>query len=91
MTMHQLQYHEELKKELEGTQYTPVATESKKNTNEKDTTDDYSLEQVAKDEDNISMVTMSRKKRRLYEAMKVSIHLYQLTTYPFFKLQKMRW
>nr|XP_043629428.1 pescadillo homolog [Erigeron canadensis] len=72
MAMHQTQYHEELKKELEGTKDTPVATESQKNADEEDATEDDSLKQAAKDDDSLSTVTMSRKKRRLYEAMMIS-------------------
>ncbi|CAI9283187.1 unnamed protein product [Lactuca saligna] len=78
MAMLQEEYHHELKKELEGTtQHTPATAEEgkkkKKNVDDEETEDDdQNLQQFADDNDNMSKVTMSRKKRRLYEAMKIS-------------------
>ncbi|CAH1420815.1 unnamed protein product [Lactuca virosa] len=77
MAMLQEEYHQELKKELEGTtQHAPTTPkESKKknkNVDDEETEDDENLQQFADDNDNMSKVAMSRKKRRLYEAMKIS-------------------
>ncbi|KAI3677640.1 hypothetical protein L6452_36906 [Arctium lappa] len=71
MSILQEQYHQELKMEVEGTQYTSVPTTEVKKKIAEDT-DDTALQQFAEDDDNMSKVAMSRKKRRLYEAMKIS-------------------
>lgn len=80
MAMLQEDYHQELKKELEGTtQHTHTtpkeSKKKKKNVDDEETEDDdQNLQQFADDNDNMSKVAMSRKKRRLYEAMKVSFY-----------------
>ncbi|XP_071738394.1 uncharacterized protein [Rutidosis leptorrhynchoides] len=87
MRMHQEQYHEELKKELEGTttHYRPTpkplvnsfeSDNNNKNVDENDDVsahddDDNSLQQWEKDEENRFTVMMSRKKRKLYEAIMI--------------------
>lgn len=71
MSILQEQYHQELKMEVEGTHYTSVPTTGIKKKIAEDTDDD-TLQQFAEDDDNMSKVAMSRKKRRLYEAMKIS-------------------
>ncbi|KVG91779.1 hypothetical protein Ccrd_026109 [Cynara cardunculus var. scolymus] len=71
MSILQEQYHQELKMEVEGTQYTSLPTTEIKKKIAEDT-DDNALQQFAEDDDNMSKVAMSRKKRRLYEAMKIS-------------------
>ncbi|KAL7614745.1 hypothetical protein Lser_V15G06320 [Lactuca serriola] len=84
MEVFQAQYHEELKAELEGktdtnTPTTPKESKKKKKKEknvdeeeEEEIEDDGNLKQFADDNDNMSKVAMSRKKRRLYEAMKIS-------------------
>lgn len=84
MEVFQAQYHEELKAELEGktdtnTPTTPKESKKKKkkeknvdDEEEEEIEDDGNLKQFADDNDNMSKVAMSRKKRRLYEAMKIS-------------------
>ncbi|CAI9271525.1 unnamed protein product [Lactuca saligna] len=83
MEVFQAQYHEELKAELEGktdtsTPTTPKESKKKKkkeknvDDEEEEIEDDGNLKQFADDNDNMSKVAMSRKKRRLYEAMKIS-------------------
>lgn len=72
------QYHDELKMELEGTQYSGAANQEKeaiaKDAEAKDEPSDPDVKHVVDDIDNLSKVVMSRKKRRLYEAMKVKIY-----------------
>lgn len=72
MTILQEQYHKELKMEMEGTQNTPTTPKESKKKDVDEETDDANLQQFADDDDNMSKVAMSRKKRRLYEAMKIS-------------------
>lgn len=94
MEVFQAQYHEELKAELEGktdtnTPTTPKESKKKKkkeknvdDEEEEEIEDDGNLKQFADDNDNMSKVAMSRKKRRLYEAMKVTLlFIYLLLLY----------
>ena len=75
--MHEKQYHDELNMELQGITYSAsLSNKNEQASNEKnevmpDATTE--LEQVAEDASNLSIVTMSRKKRKLYEAMQVLI------------------
>ena len=71
------QYHDEMNMELQGITYSAsLSNKNEQASNEKDevmpdaTTE---LEQVAEDARNLSMVTMSRKNRKLYEAMQVLV------------------
>lgn len=71
-------YHDELKMELEGAQCSGAASNQERKTISQDAEPgDESVapdvQQVVEDSDNLSMVVMSRKKRQLYEAMKVNI------------------
>lgn len=65
------QYHDELKKELEGVPY------SNKRSSVAETEDGeepvVDLQQVAEDAANMSKVVMSRKKRGLLEAIEVKL------------------
>ncbi|PKI79164.1 hypothetical protein CRG98_000456, partial [Punica granatum] len=70
------QYHDELKMELVGAQYSGAAAHQEKETVAEDAEarDQLSapdVKQVVEDIDTLSKVVMSRKKRRLYEAMKM--------------------
>ncbi|XP_047311064.1 pescadillo homolog [Impatiens glandulifera] len=62
------QYHDELKKELEG-----VVPSSTSNIDDNDMEEQEPLpdQQVAEDSSSLSTVVMSRKKRKLYEAMMI--------------------
>lgn len=64
--------------ELEGAQCSGAASNQERKTISQDAEPgDESVapdvQQVVEDSDNLSMVVMSRKKRQLYEAMKVNI------------------
>ncbi|KAI3818130.1 hypothetical protein L1987_11933 [Smallanthus sonchifolius] len=72
MAVHEKQYHQELKKEMQGMQYTSDPNIDEIKNNGEENTDDMSSQQLVKDDENMTMVSMSRKKRRLYEAMKIS-------------------
>lgn len=77
MSALQKQYHDELKMELKGTQHSSVSNVSKEKSSAEETEAGGeeplpNLKQIAEDSTNMSKVTMSRKKRRLYEAMKVT-------------------
>lgn len=63
------QYHQELKLELEGAQYPAVPSEVEDMDAEENALSH--LKQVADDESNMSKALMSRKKRKLLEAMEV--------------------
>ncbi|KAL6994392.1 hypothetical protein U1Q18_012497 [Sarracenia purpurea var. burkii] len=68
------QYHDELKLELQGVQYPSASNGNGQNSTvdmedgEESTPD---LQQVVEDAANLSKVVMSRKKRKLYEAMQI--------------------
>ncbi|GFY98269.1 pescadillo-like protein [Actinidia rufa] len=74
MSILEKQYHDELKMELQGVQYPSVSNANKQNSTD-DTEDGEEplpdLQQVAEDAANMSKVVMSRKKRKLYEAMQI--------------------
>ncbi|GJU90677.1 pescadillo [Tanacetum coccineum] len=70
MAVDEKQFHQELKTEMKGMQKSSDATEIK--TGEEDDADDASPKQLIKDDESRAMVTMSRKKQRLYEAMQIS-------------------
>ncbi|KAJ4960868.1 hypothetical protein NE237_020778 [Protea cynaroides] len=76
MSVLEKQYHDELKLELQGVRYTAsVSNEKVQGLVEKTEVGEKSLPdpgEVTKDADNMSMVVMSRRKRRLYEAMQIS-------------------
>ncbi|CAK9161765.1 unnamed protein product [Ilex paraguariensis] len=74
MSILQKQYHDELKIELQGVQYSSVSNATKQNSVEDTEAGGESLpdfQQIAEDAANISKVVMPRKKRRLYEAMQI--------------------
>ncbi|XP_043726284.1 pescadillo homolog [Telopea speciosissima] len=76
MAILEKQYHDELELERQGVQYTASVSNKKMQGGlEKTEAEEESVQdpgEVAKDADNMSMVVMSRKKRRLYEAMQIS-------------------
>lgn len=84
MSVLQKQYHDELKMELNGTQQSSVSNVSKeKKSTEEETEEDgreeepvTDLKQGIDDANNMSMVLMSRKKKRLLEAMQVTFFLF---------------
>ena len=71
------QYHNELQLELQGVQY----SSSVSNMNKQSSVEDAeaweeslpNMQQIAEDTTTMSKVVMSRKKRRLYEAMQVTL------------------
>lgn len=72
MSVLQKQYHDELKRELQGAQYSVISNASKeKYADDTEAKGDSlpDLRQVAEDVANMSKVLMSRKKRGLLEAM----------------------
>lgn len=74
------QYHDELKMELQGVSYS--SSTSKQVSVEEMEVREESLpnaEQIAQDTANMSKVVMSRKKRRLYEAIEVTILMFKCT------------
>lgn len=70
------QYHEELKMEITGTAVDAAPVEEEGEEGEEEDPDAV-IKQMAKDNDTISISTMSNKKRKLYEAMKVGFYIYQ--------------
>ncbi|CAK9167541.1 unnamed protein product [Ilex paraguariensis] len=72
MSILEKQYHDELKIELQGVQYSSVSNTSKQNSVDETEAGGESLpdlQQIAEDAASISKVVTSRKKRRLYEAI----------------------
>lgn len=75
------QYHDELKMELEGNEYSSSASDKNKQISGEDSDDEEAREEeslpdmqdIANDAANMSTLLMSRKKRGLYEAMKVML------------------
>ncbi|KAL8543138.1 hypothetical protein ACS0TY_003869 [Phlomoides rotata] len=65
MLMEEKKYHEELQRELQGAQYSTISSDIEV----KDAIPD--LQQHAEDEDNMTKVGMSRKKRKLIQAMEI--------------------
>ncbi|KAJ6844701.1 pescadillo-like protein [Iris pallida] len=68
------QYHDELNMELQGITYSSSIKKPVASTEIVESKDDKAIdpEQVAEDARNLSKVSMSRKKRKLYEAMQIS-------------------
>lgn len=75
MMAHEKQYHDELKMELQGVQYSAAISKVDKQSSDQESEggEDSALpdQQIADDNANLSKVVMSRKKRKLYEAMQV--------------------
>ncbi|CDP02070.1 unnamed protein product [Coffea canephora] len=69
MSVLQKQYHDELKLELQGTQYPSIVDTVKQNDAVEESFSN--LLQITEDADNMSKVVMPRKKRKLYEAMQI--------------------
>lgn len=71
------QYHDELNMELQGITYSASLSTKNLQSSVEDVQEDAPAESEQKEKDarDLSMVSMSRKKRRLYEAMQVLIHL----------------
>lgn len=69
------QYRDELKKELEGVPYTSVASNADKQTGEMQTGEESAnnIQQSVDDVANMPVVMMSRKKRKILEAMQVTL------------------
>lgn len=71
------QYHDELQLELQGVQYSSSVSDMTKQSSVKDSEAQEeslpSMEQIAEDSTTLSKLVMSRKKRRLYEAMQVTL------------------
>lgn len=75
MLMEEKKYHEELKREVRGAQYSTISSDIEVGDAEEEAMPD--LQQHAEDEDNMTKVGMSRKKRKLITAMEVrKISLY---------------
>jgi len=76
MSILEKQYHEELKMELKGVQYSAGSNANKQNSAEDTQAAEESLpeaqvQQVAEDVASMAKVLMPRRKRKLYEAMKI--------------------
>lgn len=74
MSFLQKQYLDELKMELNGVQYSAGSSANKQNSAEETKAGEESLPESQQDADdaaNLSTVLMSRKKRKLLEAMEV--------------------
>lgn len=71
------QYHNELQLELQGVQYSSSVSNVNKRSSAEDTKAGEqsvpNMLQIAEDSTTMSKVVMSRKKRRLYEAMQVPL------------------
>ena len=70
------QYHDELKLELQGVQYSSATSNVDKQSSDQENEggEDADLpdpEQIAEDNANLPLVVMSRNKKKLYEAMQV--------------------
>jgi pescadillo protein len=66
------QYHEELKMEITGTSADDLPVEEEDEEGEEEDPE-AAIKQVANDEDTRSKLSMSNKKRKLYEAMKMGL------------------
>nr|XP_010906081.2 pescadillo homolog isoform X2 [Elaeis guineensis] len=77
LAMLEKQYHDELNMELQGITYSASLSNKNLQSSVEDVQEDAPAdpEQMEKDTRDLSMVAMSRKKRRLYEAMQVLIYL----------------
>ncbi|MQL81465.1 hypothetical protein Taro_013919, partial [Colocasia esculenta] len=74
LMMLEQQYHDELNMELQGISYSESLSKKKAHSIVEEQKEDNVLdaEEVANDISNMSKVVMSRKKRKLYEAMQIS-------------------
>lgn len=79
MTISEQQYRDELKKELEGVPYTSMGSNADKQTStgEMQTGEESTsnIQQSVDDVANMPRVMMSRKKRKILEAMEVTLFL----------------
>lgn len=77
MLIEQNQYLNELKLEVDGVQYSSIASDNKqsssKETEARESEPD--LQQIVQDHANRSTVVMSRRKRGLYEAAQVNLSI----------------
>jgi pescadillo protein len=76
MSILEKQYHEELKMELKGVQYSAGSNANKQNSAEdteavEESLPEAQVQQVAEDVASMAKVLMPRRKRKLYEAMKI--------------------
>ncbi|XXG45186.1 hypothetical protein AAC387_Pa02g0337 [Persea americana] len=74
MAIREKQYHDELKLELQGITYSATLSNKDVQSSVEDKVVDASFpdpEQIVEDTRNMSQVVMSRKKRKLYEAMRI--------------------
>ncbi|KAH7847532.1 hypothetical protein Vadar_027245 [Vaccinium darrowii] len=76
MSILEKQYHEELKMELKGVQYSAGSNANKQNSAEdteavEESLPEAAVQQVAEDVASMAKVLMPRRKRKLYEAMKI--------------------
>lgn len=69
MLMEEKKYHEELKREIQGAQYSTISSDIEGKDAEDEVMPD--LKRQAEDEDSMSKVGMSRKKMKLMKAMEV--------------------
>lgn len=71
------QYHEELKREFQGAEYSTISNEREKDVpkdnNDANTESVPDEQQIAKDADNMSKMVMSRKRRNILEAAEVTL------------------
>lgn len=71
------QYHEELKMEFQGAQYSTISNEKEKDASEDNNANNTESvpdeQQIAKDADNMSKMVMSRKRRNILEAAEVTL------------------
>nr|GMC87786.1 pescadillo homolog [Ipomoea batatas] len=69
------QYHEELKREFQGVEYSTISNEREKDApkdnNDANTESVPDEQQIAKDADNMSKMVMSRKRRNILEAAEI--------------------
>lgn len=78
MSILEKQYHEELKMELKGVQYLAGSNANKQNSADdteavEESLPEAAVQQVAEDVASMAKVLMPRRKRKLYEAMKVKL------------------
>lgn len=73
MLSEQKRYLDELKKEVDGVQYSSAALDNKQGSSKETDVGESEpdLQQIVQDQANLSKVVMSRNKRKLYEAMEI--------------------
>jgi len=71
MSILEKQYHEELKMELKGVQYSAGSNANKQTEAVEESLPEAEVQQVAEDVASMAKVLMPRRKRKLYEAMKI--------------------